>query len=137
MNQVKHTVTIAEIKYPRANNTIVFLFDQSSGHTVYDSDALQVSRMNVNPGGGQPAMRDTTYNGKLYKLVDTDGVPKGMGRVLIKRGVDVRGMKAADMRRVLGEMADFKYEKTKVETYLCSRGHSYFYSQIPLRVKSH
>ena len=32
MNPVKHAVTIAEIKYSRANNTIVFLFDQSSGH---------------------------------------------------------------------------------------------------------
>ena len=53
MNQVKHAVTIAEIKYPRANNTIVFIFDKSSGHTAYDSDALQVSHMNVNPGGGQ------------------------------------------------------------------------------------
>ena len=41
MNQVKHTLTIAEIKYPRANSTIVFLFDQSSGHTAYDSDALK------------------------------------------------------------------------------------------------
>ena len=27
------------------------------------------------------------------------------------------------MRRVLGEMPDFKYEKTKVEKNLCSRGH--------------
>ena len=64
--------------------------------------------MNVNPGGGQPAMRDTTYNGKVYKLVDANGVPKGMWPILIERGVDVRGMKAADMRRVLGEMPDFK-----------------------------
>ena len=55
MNQVKPAVTIAEIKDPRANNTIVFLFDQSSGHTAYDSDALQVTRMNVNPGGSQPS----------------------------------------------------------------------------------
>ena len=123
MNQVKQAATIAEIKYPRASNTIVFLFDQSSGHTAYDSDALQVSRMNVNPGGSQPAMRDTTYNGTVYKLVDANGVPKGMRRVLIERGVDVRGMKASDMRRVLGEMSDFKYEKTKVEKYLGARGH--------------
>ena len=69
MNQVKHVVTIAEIKYPRASNTIVFLLDQSSSHTAYDSDALQVTRMNVNLGGGQPSMGDTTYNGKVYKLV--------------------------------------------------------------------
>ena len=43
--------------------------------------------------------------------------------ILIECGVDVRSMKAADMRRVLGEMPDFKYEKTKVEKNLCSRGH--------------
>ena len=55
--------------------------------------------MNVNPGGGQPAMRDTTYNGRVYKLVDSNSVPKGMRRILIERGVDVRGMKAANMRR--------------------------------------
>ena len=91
-------VTIAEIKYPRESNSIVFLFDQSSGHTAYDSDALQVTRMNVNPGGSQPAMRDTIYNGKVYKLVDSNGVPKGMRRVLIERGIDMRWMKAADMR---------------------------------------
>ena len=42
---------------------------------------------------------------------------------LIERGVDMRGMKAANMRRVLGEMTDFKYEKTKVEKFLSSRGH--------------
>ena len=123
MNQVKQAVTIAEIKYPQESNTIVFLFDQSSGHTAYDSDSLHVVRMNVNPGGGQPAMRDTTYNGRVYKLVDSNGVPKGMRQVLIERGVDVRGMKAPDMRRVLREMPDFKYERSKVEKYLCGRGH--------------
>lgn len=123
MNQVKQAVTIAEIKYPRANNTTVFLFYQSSGHTAYDSNVLQVSRMNVNPGGGQPAMRDTMYNGKFYKLIDAIVVPKGMRRVVIERGVDLHGMKAADMHRVLGEMPDFRYEKTKVEIYICSRGH--------------
>ena len=50
MNQVKQAVTIAKIKYPGASNTIVFLFVQSSGHTAYDNDALQVYHMNVNPG---------------------------------------------------------------------------------------
>ena len=46
-----------------------------------------------------------------------------MRRILIERGVDARGMKAADMRCVLGEMSDFKYEMIKVEKYLCGRGH--------------
>ena len=55
-------------------------------------------------------------------MVDRNGVPKGMRQVLIERGVDVRGMKADDMRRALNEMKDFKYEKTKVEKYLSGRG---------------
>ena len=63
MRQVGQAATIAEIKYPKETHNIVFLFDESSGHTAYDDDSLQVSRMNVNPGGSQPAMRDTVYNG--------------------------------------------------------------------------
>ena len=68
-------------------------------------------------------MRDTAFNGVAQKMVDRNGVPKGMRQVLIERGVDVRGMKADDMRRALNETEDFKYEKTKVEKYLSGRGH--------------
>ena len=59
MKQVEHAVTIAEIKYPRSSHNLLFLFDQSSGHTAFADDALNVNRMNVNPGGTQPKMRDT------------------------------------------------------------------------------
>ena len=59
MCQVGQAATIAEIKYPKETHNIVFLFDKSSGHTAYDDDSLHVSRMNVNPGGSQPAMKDT------------------------------------------------------------------------------
>ena len=51
--QIKLTVTIAKIRYPRSTHNIVFLFDQSSGHTVYADHALNVNRMNVNAGGSQ------------------------------------------------------------------------------------
>ena len=41
----------------------------------------------------------------------------------MRGAVDVRGMKAQDMRHALSRMHDFKYEKTKVEKYLTDRGH--------------
>lgn len=56
-------------------------------------------------------------------MVMSDGTPKGMKKVLEERGVDVSRMKAKDMRMRLREMQDFKYEKTKVETFISSRGH--------------
>jgi hypothetical protein len=46
-----------------------------------------------------------------------------MRLVLQERGVDTSRMKAADMCLVLGNHADFKYEKTAVEYLLQSKGH--------------
>ena len=57
------------------------------------------------------------------EVVFPDGKPKGMRRVLEERGIDVSRMKADDMRQKLKEMSDFKYEKTKVKTYITSKGH--------------
>ena len=123
MHQVRQAVAIAEIKYPKLTHNLVFIFDQSSGHTAYADDALNVNRMNVNPGGSQPRMRETVWNGTVQKMILPDGKPKGMKKVLEERGVDVRKMKAQDMRKKLREMHDFKYEKTKVETLITARGH--------------
>ena len=57
--------------------------------------------MNVGPGGKQPKMRDTVWGGAVQRLVDDDGVPKGMRIVLQERGVDTTKMKAKDMRDLL------------------------------------
>ena len=125
MEQVKIAADIAELKYPHDRFSVVWLFDQSSGHCAYEEDALNVLRMNVKPGGKQPVMR-TTVNpktGKPQSLVDHAGIPKGMKQVLKERGVNTDGMKAEDMRKVLGSHHDFKYEKTRVEHYLHQRGH--------------
>ena len=111
------TITITKLKYPKETHSLVFLFNQSSGHAAFASDALNVSQMNVNPGGAQPQLRDTILNVRSQRMVFSDGTPKGMRQVLNKRGVDTKGMKAADMRKALGEMHDFKYEKTKVSTW--------------------
>jgi len=71
--------------------------------------------MNVKPGGCQP---DTVWDGKHFSMVLDDGTPKGMRQVLIDSHINVKGMVAADIQKVLGEMQDFKYEKTKVEKYI-------------------
>lgn len=41
-----------------------------------------------------------------------------MKAILIERGVNVTKMKADEMREVLQNMHDFKYEKTRVEKLL-------------------
>ena len=95
--------------------------------TAFAEDALNVNRMNVRPGGAQPRMRDTYYNGKLLRMVFSDGTPKGMKKVLEERGVNVSKMKAEDMREKLQSMHDFKYEKTKVETLLLNNGYNGYF----------
>ena len=44
-----------------------------------------------------------------------NSVHKGTKRVLEERGVDMRSMNADQMRNVLGEFPDFKYEKSRTE----------------------
>ena len=42
----------------------------------------------------QPKIWDTVWGGIVQKLVDEDGVPKGMRAVLNERGVDTTRMQA-------------------------------------------
>ena len=42
--------------------------------------------MNLKPGGKQPRMHDTVWNGKVQRMVFPDGTAKGLKAVLIKRG---------------------------------------------------
>ena len=70
-------------------------------------DALDVSKMNVNPGGKQRVMRDGWWGGKPQSMNFSLGVPKGRRRVLEKRRVDTRSMKADDMHMALGSHPDF------------------------------
>ena len=95
---------------------------------------LNVNRMNVNPDRCQARMGNTIWNGQVQTMVLQDETPKGMRMVLQKPGVDVNGMKGDDMRKNLKEMHDFKYEKTKIETLVATRGHQslHFYSKTPL-----
>ena len=76
---MKSAISIAEFKYPKEQNTIMFLFDQSSGDCAYADDALDLvaHRMNVSDGGKQPFLRDTIWDGKPQKLVTEEGIQKG------------------------------------------------------------
>jgi hypothetical protein len=124
MEQIKRAVEMAEIKHPKNNGWChVWVFDHSSCYAVMADDALDVNKMNVNPGGKQRKMRDTVRQGRVQKMNYTLGVPKGMRAVLQERGVDVSGMVAENMKKALAEMEDFKNEKSLIEHFLISKGH--------------
>jgi len=55
--QIKNTISIFELTHP--DRTGVFVFDRSSAHEGFAEDALNIYRMNVNPGGKQKRLRDT------------------------------------------------------------------------------
>lgn len=122
LKNVKDAIKIAKFKYPEDKHTVVFVFDSSSCHRAYAPDALNSKTMNVKPGGAQPALRDTIWAGRVQKLVDSNGVPKGMKKVLEERGINTTTLKANDMREILANHSDFASEKTMVEHLLESEG---------------
>jgi hypothetical protein len=80
----------------------VFIFDCSSAHEAFASDALLAHKMNRGPGGQQPQMHNTVIpaTGQPQSMVypaDTEGFDnknrslagqaKGMERVLLERGL--------------------------------------------------
>jgi hypothetical protein len=98
--ETKDTISIFNYKFPNAR--AVFIFDCSSAHESYASDALIAHKMNRYPGGKQPKMRDTIIPGtdqvqsmvfpEDYKGADKNGNPvagkaKGMEHVLAERGL--------------------------------------------------
>ena len=98
IDQMEVATQIAEFKYVRKDMRVYWVFDHSSYHTAFAPDALNVSVMNVKPGGDQPRMRDTIYKGKLQKMNFDDGTPKGLKRILEERGIQTRGMKKQEMQ---------------------------------------
>ena len=80
--------------------------------------------MNAKPGGKQPVMRDTIWNGQVQKMVFNIGIPKVLIQVLRERGKYEHGMKSEEMRKELSSHTDFKEEKTKIEHFLNSKGHA-------------
>ncbi|CAJ0633150.1 15245_t:CDS:2, partial [Entrophospora sp. SA101] len=71
------------------NCTALFAFDNSTNHGSYKPDALVASRVNLNPGGKQPKMKDTVFepNNIFQSMVFEDGIPKGMKQVLVEKNL--------------------------------------------------
>ena len=124
MQQMVMAVKIAEIKYPKSEGwKHVWIFDHSSCHGAMAEDSLDVSKMNVKPGGKQRVMHDGFWNGKPQSMNYRGNVPKGLRVVLEERGIDTRKMNADEMRAILGSHPDFKGEKSRVERFLLEKGH--------------
>ena len=93
MEQVGKAVRITDLKYPPSQG--YHRFDHSCGHTAYAEDA---SKMNKGPGGKQPKMRETVWNGQQQTMTLPDGRPKGAALVLEGRGYNTKRMKLEEMR---------------------------------------
>ena len=136
MLHIEKAVTISEIKYPKEGWRMVWVFDQSSYHKAMAADALDASKMNINPGEKQPKMHDVVWAGKSQKMSLILRVPKGMKRDLKERGINADVLKGTQMREILKNHDDSKNEKPKVITFLESKGHSPLSPQVPSRNQS-
>jgi len=56
---INYAIPIFETKY--SNSISIFAFDNSTNHGTMAKDALNVNKMNVNPGGKQAIMRSTFF----------------------------------------------------------------------------
>ena len=70
MKQMEMAIKIAEIKYPKNDGwRLVWIFDHSSCHGAMAEDALDVTKMNMRPGGVQRVvMRDGFWSGKPFPM---------------------------------------------------------------------
>ena len=93
-------------------------------------DSLDVSKMNVNPGGKQWVMRNGYWNGKVFKMNFAVGIPKGLRIVLQECGVDTTNMNADQMREILRQHPDFRDEKCRIE-HLLVEEHNYLAYFLP------
>ena len=125
LKQVEKTINIFERVYPHAKG--IFLFDNAPSHCKVADDVPNADKMNAGPGGKQPVMRDTIWEGQVQKLVDDEGVPKGMKAILKERNIDITGMKVHELRENLKKFPDFANHKTLLEEYVEQRGHICLY----------
>ena len=78
MSQIRKSEKITVAKYPKAEGwRLVWLFDHSSCHAAMPDDALDVTKMNVNPGGKQRVIYERWVLG--WKATENElcsGIPR-------------------------------------------------------------
>lgn len=94
----------------------VLVFDNATVHTAKEEDALSVVKLNVNPGGKQPKMKDGWYHNEdghkvMQRMQFQDGSPKGMRQILEERGYITQGMREKDLQNALSKEPDFEEDK--------------------------
>ena len=104
MEQIKDAVDIFEYIHPEAVG--IWAFDCSSAHEGLASDALNVNKMNVNPGGKQTLMRDTIIPDSNpppnQGRADTRGLPQSLVYPMDHPNPELVG-KAKGMKAVIQE----------------------------------
>ena len=122
----------------------IFAFDNSSSHAKLANDTLNAMNMNLNPGGKQPIMRDTIFNGQVQTMVFPSdypdeilrGKPKGMKVILQECDLWNLGLKAfcekSDIllenprccaRHILAAQEDFRNQKPLLQEIIEGLGH--------------
>jgi hypothetical protein len=143
LEQVADGLTIFEKAHPDCQ--ALFIFDQSSAHASLGPDALKAFEMNKSDGGKQRKQKDTVIpesnptaskRGKVQKMTNRRGEPKGLQTVLKERGWDTKKFKRAKckpvcpfesqnccMARVLSQQDDFVNQPSMLESLIKERGH--------------
>ena len=65
------------------------------------NDCLDVSKMNVNPGGKQRVRHDGFWNGKVHPMNYTIGILTKMKVIIEEKSINTKGMNADRMREIL------------------------------------
>ncbi|KAI5981433.1 hypothetical protein EDD15DRAFT_2183216 [Pisolithus albus] len=146
VNQLKEKIIPAFERIHGAGYQALFFIDNSQGHSAYAEDALLASRMNVNPGGKQPRMRDGWYQKDgvtvVQKMVFSQdhpmhtGEPKGIKAILLERKCwngHIRGKCPSRCnsdatveccnKRILECQPDFQEQKSLVQETIEGLGH--------------
>lgn len=136
-----------EILHP--GQTGVFLFDNSSGHSIFAEDALLASRIRRNPGQKeQLPMRNGWYNiqlsnGNIQRITQPMVDPntqqlRGTHAILLERGLlragetmqhsckrsrDHKEDGTCCQQRLLSQQPDFQEQRSLIEEIISSRGH--------------
>lgn len=119
-----------------------FMFDNSSNHGMFAPDSLVASKMNLNPGGRQPKIRDgfDHLRGCPQSMVFPDnhpqfpGQPKGIRQVMMERGIWRQGLtldckkscpaeRNCCARTILAAQEDFRAQKGRIQEEVEGRGH--------------